>query len=83
MKKNNTSDHDNTIEILTYSIIGGVICLSLMPGYIPYAICYGGIIGSLYGIGKIVSNTDNIYIWCILSNVMIMKFLEMISFFIM
>ena len=60
MKKKDTSDHDNTIEILTYSIIGGVICLSLMPGYIPYAICYGGIIGSLYGIGKILDKYKDV-----------------------
>ena len=54
MKNKGTPTEDNTIKIITYSVVGGGICLALMPGYIPYAICYGGIIGSLYGIGKIL-----------------------------
>lgn len=31
-----------------------------MPGYIPYAICYGGIIVSLYGIGKILDKYKDV-----------------------
>lgn len=54
MNNKGTPNEDNNIKTITYSVIGGGICLTLMPGYIPYVICYGGIIGSLYGIGKIL-----------------------------
>ena len=60
MKNKGTPTEDNTIKTITYSIVGGSICLSLMPGYIPYAICYGGIIGSLYGIGKILDKYKDV-----------------------
>ena len=57
MKNKNTSDHDNTTEILTYSVVGGMICLYCIPQYIPHAICYGVIFLSLYGIGKILGES--------------------------
>lgn len=54
MQNKGTPTDDNMIKTITYSVVGGGICLALMPGYIPYVICYSGIIGSLYGIGKIL-----------------------------
>ncbi len=51
MQNKGTPTDDNMIKTITYSVVGGGICLAFMPGYIPYVICYSGIIGSLYGIG--------------------------------
>ena len=59
MKNKGTPTDDNTIKTITYSIVGGSICLTLMPGYIPYVICYSGIIGSLYGISKILQKNKD------------------------
>ena len=54
----NSNNKKNDIEIITYSIVGGVLILYLMPSYIPYMICYSGIIGSLYGILNILKKYD-------------------------
>ena len=56
MSKNN--DRNDT-EVMAYSIIGGILILYLMPQYIPYAICYSGILGSLYGILMILKKYDS------------------------
>lgn len=53
-----SNNKKNDIEIITYSIVGGVLILYLMPSYIPYMICYSGIIGSLYGILNILKKYD-------------------------
>lgn len=57
---NNKDKQKNDIEIITYSIVGGVLILYLMPSYIPYIICYTGIIRSLYGILEILQKYENI-----------------------
>lgn len=55
----NSNNKKNDIEIMTYSILGGALILYLMPSYIPYVICYSGVIGSLYGILSILKKYDN------------------------
>ena len=57
MKNKNAYSDTNTPEILTYSVVGGMICLCCIPQYIPHAICYGVIFISLYGIGKILGES--------------------------
>lgn len=52
MNDNNKPSID--MEKILYSVVGGVICLNFMPGYIPYVVAYSGLIGSLLGIGKIL-----------------------------
>lgn len=59
MQNKGTPTEDNMIKTITYSIVGGSICLTLMPGYIPYVICYSGIICSLYGISKILQRNKD------------------------
>lgn len=54
MKNKGTPTEDNTIKVITYSVVGGGVCLALIPGYIPYIICYSGIIVSLYGVTRIL-----------------------------
>lgn len=56
---NNKDKQKNNIEIITYSVLGGILILYLMPSYIPYAICYSGIIFSLYWILNILKKYDN------------------------
>lgn len=55
MKNNNTSSNENNgIEVITYSIIGGAVLSTFIPTYIPVIVCGGGLMASLYGIKNIL-----------------------------
>lgn len=54
MKKEDHSIFEKTI----YSVIGGFIILSMAPGYIPYCLCFGGLMVSAYGIIDIINKSD-------------------------
>lgn len=53
----NKEDHSN-FEKTVYSVLGGFIILSLAPTYIPYCLCFGGLMVSLYGIVDVVNKSD-------------------------
>lgn len=56
--KNNQSQ-SNTVEIMTYSVLGAFIIGYLEPTYIPYMIIGGVLVSSLLGILKLLTNTND------------------------
>lgn len=55
--KNNQSQ-SNTVEIMTYSVLGAFIIGYLEPTYIPYMIIGGVLVSSLLGILKLLDTKD-------------------------
>ncbi|GAA0706102.1 hypothetical protein GCM10008904_14400 [Paraclostridium ghonii] len=50
----------NNIEMITYTVIGGVLTAYFIPTYIPIVLLGGGAIGSIYGIIKILDKYKSI-----------------------
>lgn len=46
------------LEKIIYSALGGFVILKLAPMYIPYVICYGGLMVSLYGILDVINKSS-------------------------
>lgn len=47
----------NTEKVI-YTTLGGFVVLTLAPIYIPYCLCFGGLMVSLYGILNTVNKSD-------------------------
>ena len=55
MKNNNTSSNENNnMELIAYSILGGAIISAFIPTYMPVVVCGSGLILSLYGVVNIL-----------------------------
>lgn len=50
-------DH-SSFEKTIYTSIGGFVILTLVPSYIPYCLCFGGLMVSLYGILDTINKSD-------------------------
>lgn len=55
----NHKNESNNSEKVIYSALGGFVILKLAPFYIPYVICFGGLMISLYGILDVINKSDN------------------------
>lgn len=48
----------NNVEKTVYSTVGGFVILTLAPSFIPYCLCFGGLLISLYGIVDVINKSD-------------------------
>ena len=53
------NDNNNEKEFMIYSALGGGLIACFMPVYIPMLLCWGGLLGSLYGIANVISKSNN------------------------
>lgn len=54
----NNQEHSKTEKVI-YTTLGGFIILKLAPIYIPYCMCFGGLMVSLYGILDVINKSDS------------------------
>lgn len=45
-------------EKVVYSVLGGVVISCFAPMYIPYCLCFGGLMIGLYGTFDVISKSD-------------------------
>lgn len=53
-KDNSSSDFQKVV----YTTLGGAIIFLMSPSYIPYCICFGGLMISAYGIIDTINKSD-------------------------